>query len=133
MHPLKIWSFRGRIGRLAYLGGNLLLVPWLAAMIAGIVYLNQGRMAGEPPTLAKLVLGYTILPGWVLFWWALLALMAKRLHDAGKSAWWLLSVIFPPVGGFLLLYLQIRPGDDHDNAYGPVQRKAGHLPQPSRT
>jgi len=105
----------------------------MAAMIAVIVYLNEGRMAGEAPTLAKLVLGYIVLPGWVLFWWALFALMTKRLHDAGKSAWWFLWFIFPPVGGFLLLYLQFQPGEDHDNAYGPVQRKAVLLPQPSRT
>jgi len=59
--------------------------------------------------------------------------MAKRLHDLGMSGWLSLVLIVPIFGIMGLLILHFPRGDDYDNAYGPVQRKAAPLPQPSRT
>jgi uncharacterized membrane protein YhaH (DUF805 family) len=131
MNPLRLlWSFRGRIGRLAYFGGLWLNTVWAAAAIAAIVYFDLGRKPGEPPNL---VFGHIFLTGYVLFLWALFALVAKRLHDLGKSGWLSLLLIVPIFGGMVLIFLHFPRGDDYDNAYGPVQRKGAPLPQPSRT
>jgi len=38
-----------------------------------------------------------------------LGLGARRLHDIGKSAWWLLVVLVPLLGAFYLVYLYCQP------------------------
>lgn len=43
----------------------------------------------------------------------------RRLHDTGRSGWWFLIVLFPIIGGFVLLYFLILDSDAGDNQYGP--------------
>ncbi|MEM1075299.1 MAG: DUF805 domain-containing protein [Pseudomonadota bacterium] len=40
-----------------------------------------------------------------------IAVTARRLHDIGKSAWWLLIGCVPVVGAIALLWLCTRPSD----------------------
>lgn len=42
----------------------------------------------------------------------------RRLHDIGRSGWWLLIVLVPLIGWLIALYWATRKGDEHDNAYG---------------
>ena len=46
-----------------------------------------------------------------------LAVSFRRLHDVGRSAWWLL-IGLTGIGGFVLLYWFIKRGDDMANKYG---------------
>jgi uncharacterized membrane protein YhaH (DUF805 family) len=129
MNPLKLlWSFYGRIGRLAYLGGLLLNLAWAAAVFALVVYLDKGRASGEFPV------GLTLLTiGFPLFTWAKLALAAKRLHDLGKSGWISLVLVVPLLGLIAVIFLLCASGDAFDNQYGPARRLTAPLPQPSGT
>lgn len=43
----------------------------------------------------------------------------RRLHDIGKSGWFLLAACIPVLGAFLLLYWYIQDSDSGENAYGP--------------
>jgi len=43
---------------------------------------------------------------------------ARRLHDIGKSGWWLLLGLIPLVN-LVLLYFTVQPSDPESNAYGP--------------
>jgi uncharacterized membrane protein YhaH (DUF805 family) len=43
----------------------------------------------------------------------------RRLHDIGKSAWWLLIAFVPVIGGFVLLYWFTQPGTAGPNQFGP--------------
>ena len=52
-----------------------------------------------------------------------IALAVRRLHDIGKSGWWLLVGFVPVVGIFVLLYFYIKEGDAEANAYGAVPAK----------
>jgi uncharacterized membrane protein YhaH (DUF805 family) len=47
-----------------------------------------------------------------------LAVGARRLHDIGRSGWWLLLSIIP-FGGFVVLYWWIKVGDPGANQFGP--------------
>lgn len=47
-----------------------------------------------------------------------LTLSVRRLHDVGKSGWWLLIKI-TGIGGLLLLYWYLQPSQPGDNQYGP--------------
>lgn len=47
-----------------------------------------------------------------------LAIMARRLHDAGFSAWWLLLIIIP-FGFLILLIFMLLPSKLEGNKYRP--------------
>jgi uncharacterized membrane protein YhaH (DUF805 family) len=46
------------------------------------------------------------------------AVIIRRLHDTGRSAWALLTVIFPYAGPFLLLGILFWDGDAYENGFG---------------
>ncbi|MDO4769587.1 MAG: DUF805 domain-containing protein [Brachymonas sp.] len=46
-----------------------------------------------------------------------LAVSTRRLHDTGRSGWWLL-IALTGIGAFVLLYWYIKEGDDGANEYG---------------
>ncbi|GAA4409577.1 DUF805 domain-containing protein [Quisquiliibacterium transsilvanicum] len=48
-----------------------------------------------------------------------LAVSVRRLHDIGRSGWWLLVSFIPLIGAIVLLVFALRDGDAGDNAYGP--------------
>lgn len=48
-----------------------------------------------------------------------IAVGARRLHDTGRSAWWLLIAFIPLIGGLILIYWYIQPSQDGSNEYGP--------------
>lgn len=47
-----------------------------------------------------------------------LGVQIRRLHDIGKSGWWLLIAFVPVVGWILLLVWMCRDSDPGANAYG---------------
>jgi uncharacterized membrane protein YhaH (DUF805 family) len=55
----------------------------------------------------------------------LLAVGARRLHDVGRSAWFLLLGLVPVIGSLVLLYFMVQPSQPESNAYGPP---SGALP-----
>jgi uncharacterized membrane protein YhaH (DUF805 family) len=52
-----------------------------------------------------------------------LAVGARRLHDTGRSGWWLLLGLIPIIGGIVLIVFWVQ--DSHgDNAHGPSPKGA---------
>jgi len=49
---------------------------------------------------------------------------ARRLHDIGKSGWWLLVGLVPLVGGILLVSWFARPGTSGPNEFGPEPKES---------
>ncbi|MBK8465577.1 MAG: DUF805 domain-containing protein [Chloracidobacterium sp.] len=47
-----------------------------------------------------------------------LAVTVRRLHDTGKSGWFILVALIPCVGGIALLVFGLTPGDVGANEYG---------------
>lgn len=47
-----------------------------------------------------------------------LAVGARRLHDTGRSAWWLLIGLIPLIGAIVLIVYFVFEGDRGPNAYG---------------
>ena len=43
----------------------------------------------------------------------------RRLHDTGRSGWWLLVVFVPLVGWLIALYFLAQQGKTGQNRYGP--------------
>jgi uncharacterized membrane protein YhaH (DUF805 family) len=90
-------KFSGRATRTEYWWFYLF---WL--IVVGVTgYINQN--------LGALVVLVLLLPG--------VAAGIRRLHDIGKSGWWILVAFIPLIGGLILLYFLVQPSEG-DNDYG---------------
>lgn len=111
-----LFSFTGRIGRLAYAGvclGNLFVPSLATIMLAAIVGLPV------PHTLVELLatasaLGAPLAVLNLVLVWIGFAAAVKRLHDLGRSGWLHVMLILALVVAFGMLAfaaaLQSRPG-----------------------
>lgn len=48
-----------------------------------------------------------------------LSVGVRRLHDTGRSGWWLLIGLIPLIGAIVLLVFTVQDSEPGDNAYGP--------------
>jgi uncharacterized membrane protein YhaH (DUF805 family) len=48
-----------------------------------------------------------------------IAVSIRRLHDTGRSGWWLLIWLVPFIGWIVLLIFMVLDGQPGDNEYGP--------------
>jgi uncharacterized membrane protein YhaH (DUF805 family) len=62
------------------------------------------------------VVYYVVVLAFIL---PLMAAGARRLHDIGRSAWFLLIGLIPVVGTLVLLYFMVQPSQPESNPYGP--------------
>ncbi|MFF5637289.1 DUF805 domain-containing protein [Streptomyces sp. NPDC012825] len=53
-----------------------------------------------------------------------LGVSVRRLHDTGRSGWWILIALIPLVGGIILLVFNCLEGEQQQNAYGPNPKLA---------
>lgn len=51
-----------------------------------------------------------------------LAVGVWRLHDVGRSGWWMLLIFAVIIGWILLLVFFVTDGDNGDNEYGPDRK-----------
>ncbi|MDH6452003.1 MULTISPECIES: DUF805 domain-containing protein [unclassified Streptomyces] len=100
----KYAVFSGRARRKEY---------WMFALFAGIIYVVfavLGVVTKQSWLVAIPYLGF-LLPG--------LAVTARRLHDTGRSGWWILFGLVPLVGGITLFVFSVLDSEPGDNKYGP--------------
>ena len=99
--------FEGRACRSAY--WFWVLFTFLAGLVTGVLdlVLFSGSDFSPLNTLVSLAL---LLPS--------LAVGARRLHDIGKSAWWLLLWLVLIVGWIILIIWAIKRGDETSNRFG---------------
>ena len=53
-----------------------------------------------------------------------IAVTVRRLHDTGRSGWWLLIALVPIVGWIVLLIFMLIDSQPAPNAYGPSPKAA---------
>jgi len=95
---------QGRIARTRY---------WLFAVV------GMAALIAVSP-LAFAMIGRAALVVFLPIYWLLICLMAKRCHDIGRSAWWLLLLPVPLIGLlWVFAVLGFRRGQQGDNQYGP--------------
>jgi uncharacterized membrane protein YhaH (DUF805 family) len=113
----KYAQFDGRARRKEY---------WMYTLISILIYFAYAVVAG----LAFAVFGHSDNPGvaallFVPLWlYALavivpgLAVTVRRLHDTGRSGWWILISMVPFVGGIILLVFLCQEGEPGPNLHG---------------
>ncbi|MFF7178403.1 DUF805 domain-containing protein [Streptomyces sp. NPDC008121] len=53
-----------------------------------------------------------------------LAVSIRRLHDTGRSGWWILIGLIPLVGAIILIVFYASEGNQTENAHGPNPKLA---------
>jgi uncharacterized membrane protein YhaH (DUF805 family) len=106
----KYADFSGRARRQEYWWFNLFaaLVSLVLAVIGSVLF---HRPMGEYGVIATLWSLATLLPS--------LAVAVRRMHDVGRSGWWLLIAFVPLVGALVILYWFVQRGTVGPNEFGP--------------
>lgn len=112
------FSFKGRVGRLTYLGSGLALT---AIEIVGILILDgidKSLRSSSNGTVNDLVLIiFFIFLGIIV--WSLFAISVKRWHDRDKSGWWMLIGLVPIIGPWwAAIELLLFSGTEEQNRFG---------------
>jgi len=81
-----------------------------------LLYYFLTCLIGIPLTLGLIAI--PLLP--LCFVHNLFSIPIRRLHDSGRSGWWLLIGIIPCLGQIILLIFMINSGDFEENEYGPM-------------
>ena len=108
----KYATFSGRARRSEYWWWYLFVtIVFLVASVIdqaiGFTYSDLTLGGGWLATIAAIVF---LVPN--------LAVGVRRLHDTGRSGWWLLIGLVPLIGWIVLLYFFILDSEN-DNQYGP--------------
>ncbi|MFG2292719.1 DUF805 domain-containing protein [Streptomyces sp. NPDC048603] len=96
--------FSGRARRQEY------WIYTLFSVIASVILAVIDLFLGIYPVLTGLYFLATLLPS--------LGVSVRRLHDTGKSGWFLLLNAIPFVGGIIVLIFMATEGEAQANAYG---------------
>lgn len=111
-HPLQ---FRGRARRAEYWYGSIVCV--LILMIFGGYEFRQ-IIKGDVPLTASIL---------TFVWGVCYQIPAsfRRLHDTGKSGWWILLTFVPFIGQIWLIILLLKDSQPATNAYGASPKYVG--------
>ena len=101
-------GFSGRARRAEYWYYTLfVIIISIAANLISIAITKPGDVG----VLSIVVALALFLPG--------IAVGVRRLHDTGRSGWWMLIPLLPIIGSIILLVFFVFRGDESDNEYGP--------------
>ena len=108
-------NFQGRARRKAY--WMFVLFNLIALVILSLIEGALG-LSGQN--------GYGILTG--LYTLAiilpLIALAVRRLHDTGRSGWWILIGLVPLIGPIVLIVFYVTDSQPGTNQYGPNPKES---------
>lgn len=109
---LRYFEFSGRSTRMQYWMFFLIHTALIVTAIYLDVVIGEYRMSSGLSGLPATVFVCLVhaFPAWTL--------QVRRLHDVGRSGWWLLLNIVP-LGGIFLLVWACTASDSGDNGYGP--------------
>lgn len=102
--------FQGRSSRSEYWWWVLFVA--ILSFCIGIIEAILGFSMTAVQTTSGILSLVLLLPG--------LGLSVRRLHDIGKSGWWILLGFIPVVGAIILIIWFARDSEMTENRYGPV-------------
>ncbi|HET8692319.1 MAG TPA: DUF805 domain-containing protein [Steroidobacteraceae bacterium] len=116
----KYAVFTGRSRRSEY--WYFVLFYFLICIVLAIVDTMTGTMSAQygMGVLGSLFALAMVIPS--------IAVGVRRLHDIGKSGWWLLVGFIPLVGLIVLIVWACRDSQPGTNAYGPNPKESGAAP-----
>lgn len=112
-------NFKGRARRKEY--WMFFLVNFIISFIISSIF-TVVAMTSKLPALASVGYLYSLailLPS--------LAVAVRRLHDVGKSGWWILIGIIPIIGTIWIIVLLATDSTPGENKWGPNPKGIGNL------
>lgn len=126
--PWLLFNFDGRIGRLSYWLGQLLLIVVGFAALALIANLFRFSTGG----VSFVILAFLIVLLMILLTVMNLAVASKRLHDRDKSLFWFLFIFIPIIGPlWMTIELGLLPGTPGPNRFGDPRSTLANLDGPA--
>jgi uncharacterized membrane protein YhaH (DUF805 family) len=106
----KYAVFNGRARRKEYWMFFLfnIIISIVLIIVDGIV--GTSAAPGALGLLGGLYALALLIPG--------IAVAVRRLHDTGRSGWWILIGLVPFVGGIILIVFLVQDGTPGDNQFG---------------
>jgi len=117
-------STQGRFNRLSYIAwfGFLHLIFTVAllalGLVFGIVNLNSLQFSQHAINSISGLGQFTYLLVSCLYFYAMIVVIIRRLHDRNKSGWFILLLLIPIVQFLTLLYLLFARGCNRANRFG---------------
>jgi uncharacterized membrane protein YhaH (DUF805 family) len=108
----NLTNFSGRAGRSEFWWWVLFL--WVLSIVINL--LTGGANFGA--TDRGILYWIGLLIG-VILWLATLAVAVRRLHDTGRSGWWVLLWFICCIGAIILIVFWAQQSQSSDNQYGP--------------
>lgn len=109
IHVLRNFSdFHGRSRRTEY---------WMFVLINFLILLGLNfieSLLELPTVLSSLYSLVVFIPS--------LAVAIRRLHDTGRSGWWILINLLPFIGQIVFLIFVIMDSEPKENRWGPVPK-----------
>lgn len=112
----RYFEFSGRSARSEYWWWTLFVV---LVNVTFNMLMSAGLSDSAQMIVVAVVLVFsvaTLVPG--------LAVSIRRLHDVGRSGWWMLLLLIPLIGMLVLLYFAVQPSEGRTNDWGPVPEGA---------
>jgi len=110
----KYAVFSGRAQRQEY--WMFVLFNVIIVLFLGIIdEMADSDFESSRSTLTTLYVLATLIP--------FLAVGVRRLHDTGRSGWWMLIGVIPIIGAIVLLIFIIQDSQLMDNQYGPNPKR----------
>ncbi|MDC3131092.1 DUF805 domain-containing protein [Pelagibacteraceae bacterium] len=108
----KYFDFKGRARRSEYWYFLLfiLLTSVVLGFIEGLLQVSMGWFDFEASLLANLFTLFILFPS--------IAVSVRRLHDIGRTGWWILISFIPIAGSIILLIWHCIDGEKDTNIYG---------------
>jgi uncharacterized membrane protein YhaH (DUF805 family) len=106
----KYAVFNGRARRKEYWMFFLfnVIISIVLLIVDGII--GTSAVPGALGLLGGLYALALLIPG--------IAVAVRRLHDTGRSGWWILIGLVPFVGGIILIVFLVQDGTPGDNQFG---------------
>lgn len=112
------FTFSGRASRSEYWWWQLFY--WIVSTIVQTIFIPnlsaQDLLANPMPDSMLYPMSIVTL----FFLIPTLALSVRRLHDTGRSGWWVLLSLILCIGQIILLVWYCQPSKEETNEYGPV-------------
>jgi uncharacterized membrane protein YhaH (DUF805 family) len=111
----KYATFGGRARRKEY---------WMFLLVNLVITIVLGMVESQLGLVGALGFGMLSLVYSVVLLLPSIAVGVRRLHDTGRSGWWLLIAFVPLVGAIALIVFAAQEGEQGHNEYGPNPKGA---------
>jgi uncharacterized membrane protein YhaH (DUF805 family) len=122
-YSLKNYSnFKGRARRREWWSFWFIhSIPYIpSAVVSSVIDSSHGVEISIMQSMFFLSIAIFTIVYWLAMITPFLSVTTRRLHDVGMSAWWLLLVFTPCIGGLFLTVCAFIPGKKIPNKYGDL-------------